>query len=174
MFLTRSTRSRDLVRLCIGCGCMHSVKHATCFACSGSLSEPVKKAVRDFSEQVALGDLQQGILLSTFDYVVTEYPWPSGRLHVAAVFCGLSNLSQLRKSHIPLLGKIRDSTKSCLKSKNLPKGVFGFCAWSPLRMLCMHYIVPPLTTEITKSPDWVSLDQVVQSLETSDRVIKIT
>ena len=164
MLISRLRLSRDLVRLCKGCGCWHSVKHSSCVACACTLSDPpVKKTVRDFSEQIALGDLQEGRLLTTFDFVVAEYPWPSGRLHLATVFSGVSGFSQLRKTHAPLLAKARDATKGCAKKMTLPKGVFGFFTWSPLRMVCMHYIVPPFRTDFTAAPDWLSVEQVLDS-----------
>jgi len=188
MFLSRlrsasatSRRAFDLVKMCPSCGSWHAHSHTRgCLCCGGDLPEAVKKAARDFTELIALGEKQEGRLFSTFEFTVIEYPWPvSSRLHLTAVISDVSGLKQFRKSDLSRLMKIKDACRDCavklmpgrgLKISELNKAHIGFFKMSPLRLTCMQYLVPPLKRDIGDL-NWLPLDLVLSDLQDHDRIL---
>jgi hypothetical protein len=168
-----------LVRICSGCGAWHSSTHScACSSCGSALSpEAATKPARDFSELIALGDLQDARLFTCFEFAVTKYPWPvSERMHLVTVINGVSSLKQLRKSHLPTLAKMEKSSKDCAGklggSRESNKAHIGFFKHSPLRLTCMHYLLPPLKQDVVATTNWLPLSQVLNDLAEHDRVLK--
>jgi hypothetical protein len=172
----KPSRLNEYVRICGGCGSWHSVgPHQNCFGCGGILPEATRKEQRDFSELVALGD-NKDVLLSRFDFSLVKYPWPIAPMHLAAVLSNISHLKQLSMKHLDTMRVIQETTeKEPLKlfGKSRKNIFIGFSRVSPLRMVCMHYIIDPPPSEFVSDENFIPLKRVISDLEKNDRVLNL-